>query len=223
MHILIVEDDLDMQKILGLYLEKEGFAVNAVSNGRDAVDFLCGNQVDLVIMDWMLPIQDGIETCREIRLLRIPVKILMLTAKGESADEIEGLTCGADDYLRKPFNIQVLMLRIRKLCRTENVLRFQNIMLNPDTMEVTKQGEKIILTKTEYELLKFFLSNQNQILSREVILDHIWGMDYEGDIRTVDTTIRRLRMKIGEDIIQTRIGLGYFICQLPSDRTPVFA
>lgn len=145
MHILIVEDDLDMQKILGLYLEKEGFAVNAVSNGRDAVDFLCGNQVDLVIMDWMLPIQDGIETCREIRLLRIPVKILMLTAKGESADEIEGLTCGADDYLRKPFNIQVLMLRIRKLCRTENVLRFQNIMLNPDTMEVTKQGEKIIL------------------------------------------------------------------------------
>lgn len=92
MHILIVEDDLDMQKILGLYLQKEGFAVNAVSNGRDAVDFLCGNQVDLVIMDWMLPIQDGIETCREIRLLRIPVKILMLTAKGESADEIEGLT-----------------------------------------------------------------------------------------------------------------------------------
>ena len=168
MHILIVEDDFDMQKILRLYLQKEGFTVSIVSNGRDAIEFLSENHVHLVIMDWMMPIEDGIQTCKEIRLLHIPTK---------------------------PFNIQILLLRIRKLCHAENILSFQDIRLNPDTMEVTKEGEKIILTKTEYELLKFFLSNQNQILSREVLLNHIWGIDYEGDIRTVDTTIRWLRKK----------------------------
>ncbi len=146
MHILIVEDDFDMQKILRLYLQKEGFTVSIVSNGRDAIEFLSENHVHLVIMDWMMPIEDGIQTCKEIRLLHIPTKL---------------------------FNIQILLLRIRKLCHAENILSFQDIRLNPDTMEVTKEGEKIILTKTEYELLKFFLSNQNQILSREVLLNHM--------------------------------------------------
>lgn len=145
MHILIVEDDLDMQKILKLYLQKEGFIVSIVSNGQDAIEFLSENHVHLVIMDWMMPLMDGIQTCREIRLLQIPTKILMLTAKGDNEDEIKGLTCGADDYLRKPFNIQILLLRIRKLCRAENLLSFQDIRLNPDTMEVTKHGERIIL------------------------------------------------------------------------------
>lgn len=209
MHILIAEDDLDMQKILRLYLQKDGFKVSTVSNGREAVDFLAENQVDLVILDWMMPVQDGIQSCREIRLLHIPVKILMLTAKGENEEEIQGLSCGADDYLRKPFDIQVLLLRIRKLCRAENILSCQDILLNPDTMEVTRQEQRISLTKTEYELLKFFLSNQRRVLTREILLDRIWGVDYEGDVRTVDTTIRRLRKKIGEDTIQTRIGLGY--------------
>lgn len=209
MHILIAEDDPDMQKILGLYLQKDGFEVSTVSNGKDAVDFLAENRVDLVILDWMMPVQDGIRACREIRQLRIPVKILMLTAKGENEDEIQGLRCGADDYLRKPFDIQVLLLRIRKLCQMENILSYQDIMLNPDTMEVTKQGQRVVLTKTEYELLKFFLANQRRVLSRELLLDHIWGMDFEGDARTVDTNIRRLRKKIGENMIQTRVGLGY--------------
>ena len=135
-----------MQKILRLYLQKEGFTVSIVSNGRDAIEFLSENHVHLVIMDWMMPIEDGIQTCKEIRLLHIPTKL---------------------------FNIQILLLRIRKLCHAENILSFQDIRLNPDTMEVTKEGEKIILTKTEYELLKFFLSNQNQILSREVLLNHM--------------------------------------------------
>lgn len=209
MHILIAEDDIDMQKILRLYLQKDGFEVNVVSNGKEAINFLSEHSADLVILDWMMPIQDGIQTCREIRILHIPTKILMLTAKGQNEDEIKGLSCGADDYLRKPFDIQVLLLRVRKLCQAENAMFYRDLSLNPDTMEVTKQGQKVILTKTEYNLLKFFLSNQRQVLSRELLLDHIWGMDYEGDIRTVDTTIRRLRKKIGEDMIQTRIGLGY--------------
>lgn len=209
MHILIAADDVDMQKILRLYLQKDGFEVSAVSNGKEALDFLCANQADLVIMGWMMPVQDGIRTCQEIRKLHIPVKILMLTARGENEDEVRGLTCGADDYLRKPFDIQVLLLRIRKMCRSENILFCRELSLNPCTMEVVRQGKKIVLTKTEYELLKFFLSNQHRVLSREVLLDHIWGMDYDGDARTVDTAVRRLRKKIGEDMIQTRIGLGY--------------
>lgn len=211
MHILIVEDDLDMQKILRLYLCKDGFEVSVVSNGKEAIDFLSEQQVDLVIVDWMMPVQDGVQTCREIRLLHIPTKILMLTAKSQNEDEIQGLTCGADDYLRKPFDIQVLLLRVRKLCRAENLMSYRDILLNPDTMEVTKQGEKLVLTRTEYKLLNFFLSNQNRVLSREILLDYIWGIDYEGDARTVDTAIRRLRKKIGEDMIQTRVGLGYIM------------
>lgn len=211
MHILIAEDDTDMQKILKLYLQKDGYVVSVVSNGKEAIAFLSEHVVDLVLLDWMMPIQDGIQTCRNIRQLHIPTKILMLTAKGENEDEVQGLTCGADDYLRKPFDIQVLLLRIRKLCQTEDILSYQDILLNPQTMEVTKKGERISLTKTEYELLKFFLANQRRILSRDMLLDHIWGMDYEGDIRAVDTAIRRLRKKIGENMIQTKIGLGYIL------------
>lgn len=211
MHILIAEDDTDMQKILKLYLQKDGYVVSVVSNGKEAIAFLSEHVVDLVLLDWMMPIQDGIQTCRDIRQLHIPTKILMLTAKGENEDEVQGLTCGADDYLREPFDIQVLLLRIRKLCQTEDILSYQDILLNPQTMEVTKKGERISLTKTEYELLKFFLANQRRILSRDMLLDHIWGMDYEGDIRAVDTAIRRLRKKIGENMIQTKIGLGYIL------------
>lgn len=211
MHILIAEDDTDMQKILKLYLQKDGYVVSVVSNGKEAIAFLSEHVVDLVHLDWMMPIQDGIQTCRDIRQLHIPTKILMLTAKGENEDEVQGLSCGADDYLRKPFDIQVLLLRIRKLCQTEDILLYQDILLNSQTMEVTKKGERISLTKTEYELLKFFLANQRRILSRDMLLDHIWGMDYEGDIRAVDTAIRRLRKKIGENMIQTKIGLGYIL------------
>ena len=211
MHILIAEDDTDMQKILKLYLQKDGYVVSVVSNGKEAIAFLSEHVVDLVLLDWMMPIQDGIQTCRDIRQLHIHTKILMLTAKGENEDEVQGLSCGADDYLRKPFDIQVLLLRIRKLCQTEDILLYQDILLNSQTMEVTKKGERISLTKTEYELLKFFLANQRRILSRDMLLDHIWGMDYEGDIRAVDTAIRRLRKKIGENMIQTKIGLGYIL------------
>ncbi len=209
MKLLIAEDDPEMQKILKLYLQREGYLVNVVSDGRAAVDFLTEHPVDLVLLDWMMPVQDGIQTLKEIRLLNIPVKVLMLTAKGESESEIAGLSCGADDYLRKPFDIQVLLLRIKKLCNAADVLQFHDIRLNPVTMEVTKDHQKMVLTKTEFELLKYFLSNPNIVLSREQLLNHVWGIDFEGDPRTVDTNIRRLRKKIGEDLIRTRIGMGY--------------
>lgn len=211
MNILIAEDDSDMRKILRLYLEREGFRVETAENGEQAVRLLSERSFDLALLDWMMPVQDGISACREIRSLGIPVKILMLTAKGETADEIAGLSCGADDYLRKPFDIKVLLLRIRKLCRGEEVLRCGEISLNQSTGEV-RRGERLAeLTRTEYELLRYFMRNQRIVLSREQILNEIWGMDFEGDVRTVDTAIRRLRGKIGADAVRTLVGRGYIM------------
>ena len=153
--------------------------------------------------------QDGIKTCQEIRRLNIPAKILMLTARGSSEDEVRGLSNGADDYLRKPFDAQVLLLRVRKLCGADRVLSCGDLVLDPVGMEVKKGGERIALTRTEFELLKCFLSNQRRVLTREILLDSVWGMDYDGDPRAVDTAVRRLRKKIGEEAIKTRVGLGY--------------
>ncbi len=235
MHILIAEDHPDLRKILTLYLQKEGYQVPVVSNGQEAITYLmerCGlkkeakNNLgltfskspsshapatlpDLLILDWMMPVQDGIQTCREIRALNLPIKILMLTAKGETEHEILGLTSGADDYVRKPFDIKVLLLRIKKLCRLEGILCCGDISLNQETFEVRKGNIPVVLTRTEYELLRYFLTNQRIILTREQLLNQVWGMDFEGDSRTVDTHIRRLRRKIGEEYIKTRIGIGY--------------
>ena len=237
MHILIAEDHPDLRKILTLYLQKEGYQVSVVSNGQEAITYLmerCGlkkeakNNLgltfskspsshapatlpDLLILDWMMPVQDGIQTCREIRALNLPIKILMLTAKGETEHEILGLTSGADDYVRKPFDIKVLLLRIKKLCRLEGILCCGDISLNQETFEVRKGNTRLALTKTEYEMLRYFLSKQRITLTREQLLNHAWGMDFEGDSRTVDTHIRRLRRKIGEEYIKTRIGIGYVI------------
>ena len=237
MHILIAEDHPDLRKILTLYLQKEGYQVSVVSNGQEAITYLmerCGlkkeakNNLgltfskspsshapatlpDLLILDWMMPVQDGIQTCREIRALNLPIKILMLTAKGETEHEILGLTSGADDYVRKPFDIKVLLLRIKKLCRLEGILCCGDISLNQETFEVRRGNIPVVLTRTEYELLRYFLTNQRIILTREQLLNQVWGMDFEGDSRTVDTHIRRLRRKIGEEYIKTRIGIGYVI------------
>ena len=237
MHILIAEDHPDLRKILTLYLQNEGYQVSVVSNGQEAITYLmerCGlkkeakNNLgltfskspsshapatlpDLLILDWMMPVQDGIQTCREIRALNLPIKILMLTAKGETEHEILGLTSGADDYVRKPFDIKVLLLRIKKLCRLEGILCCGDISLNQETFEVRKGNIPVVLTRTEYELLRYFLTNQRIILTREQLLNQVWGMDFEGDSRTVDTHIRRLRRKIGEEYIKTRIGIGYVI------------
>lgn len=215
MHILIAEDNPDMQKILTLYLQKESYYVDTVSNGKEAMAFLLEHNThknsipDLLILDWMMPIQDGIRTCREIRALNLPIKILMLTAKGENEHEILGLTSGADDYVRKPFDIQVLLLRIKKLCNLEGILCCGEISLNQVTFEVRKGNQPIALTRTEFEMLRYFLCNQRITLTREQLLNQVWGMDFEVDIRTVDTHIRRLRRKIGESYIRTRIGIGY--------------
>lgn len=211
MKILIAEDDKNMCKILTLYLQKEGYSVEVVFNGRDALSYLEENKVDLLLLDWMLPFKSGIEVCQELRIMDIPVKVIMITAKTTTDNELLGLTVGADDYIRKPFDMNILLLRIKKLCNLERELRYEDITLNPFTHEVLKENRVLELTKKEYELLKYFLSNQRMVLSRKQILDHVWGKDYFGEVRTVDTHIRRLRKKIGETYIKTKIGTGYIM------------
>lgn len=211
MKILIAEDDENMTKILKLYLHKEGYWVECVSDGEEAVSYFEKNNADLMILDWMMPKKDGITVCKEIRLMKIPVKIIMLTAKTTTNNELEGLLTGADDYIKKPFDIKILLVRIKKICHLESSFYFRDISLNPKNHEVIKNQHKLELTRKEYELLQYFMTNQNTVLSREQILDYVWGIDYVGDIRTVDTHIRRLRKKIGNSYIKTSFGTGYIM------------
>lgn len=209
MNILIAEDNPDMSKILTLYLKKEGYEVATVDDGEKAIAYLLEHKVDLAILDWMMPKKSGIDVCRDIQNFQLPVKVLMLTAKNSVEDEISGLSFGADEYIRKPFEPRVLLLRIKKLCGEGSVLRLGEISLNPDARTVTAKGHPIRMTKTEFELLWYFMRNPGRVLSREMILEAVWGIDYDGDIRTVDTHIRRLRNKIGEAYLVTHIGCGY--------------
>lgn len=211
MKILIAEDDENMRKILKLYLEKAGWSADTVPDGEAALTYFETNRADLLLLDWMMPKKSGIEVCRELRQMKIPVKIIMLTAKTMAASELQGLTAGADDYIRKPFDIHVLLVRIKKLCNTQSQLTCRDLSLNPFTFEVSKNGEKLELTRKEYELLKYFLQNKNIVLSRDQIINQIWGIDYDGESRTVDTHIRRLRKKIGDSYIRTCFGTGYLM------------
>lgn len=209
MKILIAEDNPDMLKILTLYLTKEGYEVVAVTDGEEAIAYLLEHKVDLAILDWMMPQKSGIEVCRDIRNFQLPVKVMMLTAKNSVEDEISSLSYGADEYIRKPFEPRVLLLRIKKLCGEGSALRLGRLSLNPESRTVTEGNRAIRMTKTEFELLWYFMLNPGKVLSREMILEKVWGTDYDGDIRTVDTHIRRLRNKIGEAYLVTHIGCGY--------------
>lgn len=209
MKILIAEDNSDMLKILTLYLTKEGYEVIAVTDGEEAIAYLLEHKVDLAILDWMMPQKSGIEVCRDIRNFQLPVKVMMLTAKNSVEDEISSLSYGADEYIRKPFEPRVLLLRIKKLCGEGSALRLGTLSLNPESRTVTEGNRAIRMTKTEFELLWYFMLNPGKVLSREMILEKVWGTDYDGDIRTVDTHIRRLRNKIGEAYLVTHIGCGY--------------
>lgn len=209
MKILIAEDNPDMLKILTLYLTKEGYEVIAVTDGEEAIAYLLEHKVDLAILDWMMPQKSGIEVCRDIRNFQLPVKVMMLTAKNSVEDEISSLSYGADEYIRKPFEPRVLLLRIKKLCGEGSALRLGTLSLNPESRSVTEGNRAIRMTKTEFELLWYFMLNPGKVLSREMILEKVWGTDYDGDIRTVDTHIRRLRNKIGEAYLVTHIGCGY--------------
>lgn len=209
MKILVAEDEPDMQRILRLYLEKEGYLVSVASDGCEAFDLLCAEPFDLLIADWMMPKMDGIALCKEVRSYSLPIKIIMLTAKSNIQDEFDGLFCGADDYIKKPFDPKVLLLRIKKMLQIDGVLRCGELTLNPQNQGVFVDGNEIRLTQKEFMLLQTLLMNKGITLARELLLDRVWGSDYEGDERTLDTHIRRLRSKLGKPYITTYIGIGY--------------
>ncbi len=208
MRILIVDDEQQMLKILQAFLTKEGYEVVSAHDGEMALDIFQEHVFDLVILDWMMPKKDGLSVCREIKSMS-DVKVIMLTAKNENEDEFSALQSGADDYIKKPFHPGVLIARIQRLLPNESLFKFEDIVIDEQTKRILKSGQDVNATKTEYELLKALAIRKGQILTRQQLLDFVWGYDYEGDERTVDTHIRRLRDKILSDAIRTHRGIGY--------------
>lgn len=221
--IFIVEDDRTIARLLQLTLEREGFRTAIEPNGRRAYERILQEKYDLVLLDVMLPEMDGMEICRRVREVS-DVPIIMLTARDEVRDKVEGLNLGADDYVTKPFDTDELLARIRGAIRrhTERVrdseeTRYvvKNMILYPERYEVTVQGQPVELTHKEYSLLKYLVENKRNVLSRDQILQTVWGYDYIGDTNVVDVYISYLRSKIddkfGEKYIYTTRGVGYAI------------
>ncbi|MGX7418145.1 response regulator transcription factor [Carnobacterium gallinarum] len=210
MNILIADDSPEMVQILTAYLKKAGFTVFSAIDGEEALDIFYQEQLDLAILDWMMPKLDGIQVTKEMKKVS-PIKVLMLTAKSEGEDEVTSLTSGADEFITKPFHPQVLLLRIKKLLGISDSIQFQDLLMDPLTMKVWRNEHALELTKKEFELFMLLYKNRGHILTREQLLVGVWGMDYDGVPRTVDTHIRRLREKIGEEKISTKRGVGYLI------------
>jgi DNA-binding response OmpR family regulator len=220
--ILIVEDEEKISRFLELELNHEGYAVEQAFDGKKALELLENNTYDLVILDVMLPKLNGMAVLRRLRKFS-SVPVIMLTAKDDTMDKVMGLDSGADDYLTKPFEIEELLARIRvclkrlkkKEVKKSNCLNFNQLEINTDMMTVSYNDESIDLTKKEYELLKFLVENKRIVLSRDLILNKVWGYDYYGDTNIVDVYIRYLRSKIDEPfnqkIIHTVRGVGYIL------------
>ena len=208
MNVLIADDELSMLKILEAYFRKEGYNVITAKDGQEALDAFYNNKIHLAILDWMMPKIDGIQVCKEIKE-QSNTKVLMLTAKSQSEDEVNALSHGADEYISKPFDPRVLIIRAKKLVGENKTLNIGDLKIDLKSNKVYKNDEELNLTKKELELIKCFVDNKGIILSREKLLNLVWGMDYFGDDRTVDTHIRRLRTKIGEELITTHRGIGY--------------
>lgn len=218
--ILVVEDEYSINDAITFALRKEGYDVRSVFNGKDALERFNEFKPDLVLLDLMLPDIDGLDICKEISK---KAYIIMLTARGEIIDKILGLELGADDYIVKPFEIKEVLVRIKVIFRRgeKNIDKYNEeqenelIKIYPNDRRVIKEGKEILLRRKEFDLLNFFYENKGIVFSRDDLLEKIWGYDYEGDTRTVDVHIRRLREKLNENkdnsIIETVFGIGYII------------
>lgn len=223
--ILVVDDEKPIADILKFNLQKEGFEVTCAYDGAEAVKKVEEIKPDLILLDIMLPEKDGMEVCREVRK-KYDMPIIMLTAKDSEIDKVLGLELGADDYVTKPFSTRELIARVKANLRRQNTknkptdttndIHIGALIIHPDAYMVTKRGEMVDLTHREFELLHYLAKHIGQVLTREHLLQTVWGYDYFGDVRTVDVTVRRLREKIEDNPshptwIVTRRGVGYYL------------
>ena len=215
--ILVVDDESRMRKLVKDFLTTKGFTVIEAGDGEEAVDkFFEVKDIALIILDVMMPKMDGWQVCREIRQYS-KVPIIMLTAKSDEKDELQGFDLGVDEYITKPFSPKILVARVEAILRRSNVLAADDTMeaggieLNKAAHEVLIDGKSVELSYKEFELLAYFMSNQSVALSRERILNNVWNYDYFGDARTIDTHVKKLRSKLGAkgEYIKTIWGMGY--------------
>ena len=212
--ILIVEDELDIQELLGAYLRDAGYQTTAAGDGVEALALFGSQPFDLVLLDVMLPKIDGFGVCELIRR-QSQVPILMLTALDGEEQQLKGFGLNIDDYVTKPFSMPVLLEKIRVILRRssgetqESCLCYRDLVLNPDTREVLLDGKALELTAREFALLQTFLSAPGRVITREMLLARLWGYDFYGDERIVDSHIKNLRHKLGRDYIETVRGVGY--------------
>ena len=221
--LLLVDDEPAIIKGLKFSLEQDGYGIITAADGGEALEQFRSNPVDLILLDVMLPVMDGIEVCQRIRE-QSNVPIIMLTAKGEDMDKILGLEYGADDYMTKPFNILEVKARIKTILRRaggaqpaeeKKIIRVRDMEVNLVKRTVTLAGREVKLTAKEFDLLQLFMTNRGKVFSREQMLETVWKYDYTGDARTVDVHIRRLREKIERNTSQpefifTKWGVGYY-------------
>ena len=233
--ILVVDDEKMIRNLLNVNLTKEGYNVIEATDGVEGVEMAIEKNPDLILLDVMLPKLDGLSVCKKIKS-RMNVPILMVTAKDNEVDKILGLELGADDYVKKPFSIRELIARIKANLRKaeitidnknenstiakdrkkENIIEVGPLLLDIERFEVYVNGKNVDLTLREFEVLKFLATEPGQVISREELLEKVWGYEYYGDIRTVDVTVRRIREKIEKDtsnpkILMTKRSVGYYI------------
>ena len=217
--ILVIEDENDIRQLLRFNLEREGFAVLEAADGLGGLHMATSELPDLVVLDLMLPGMDGCDVCRRLKAQPVTaaIPVLMLTARGEEVDRIVGLTLGADDYVVKPFSVRELVLRIRAILRrgsrpgTGTALGRGALLLDVEAHRVTLDGQEVALTATEFRLLEDLMRHAGAVRTREQLLNAVWGYSFEGYARTVDTHVRRLRAKLGEEAaaLETVRGVGY--------------
>lgn len=215
--IMIVEDEIRMRILLRDYLKKEDYNIIEATNGKEAVEYFVKSPVDLIILDIMMPLLDGFQVCEKIREVSA-VPIILLTARSEEDDKLLGYELGADDYITKPFSPKILMAKVKVILKRysssnfiPNITDIKGLKINRTAKYVYIDDTEINLTPKEYELLIYLVDNKGTALSRDSILDNVWGYDYYGDLRVVDTTIKRLREKLKDkaSLISTVRGSGY--------------
>jgi len=216
--VLLVEDEKRMREIVAAYFETAGYQVVEATNGLEAIDAFESQKIDLVLLDIMMPQVDGWTVCKRLRA-KSDIPIIIITARSEDEDKLLGFDLGADEYVTKPFSPKVLVARAEALLKRaegrvrgdDGIVRQGRVSINMNSREVSVEDELISLSPKEYELLVFMMKNKNKVMTRQMILDQVWGFDYFGDLRTVDTHVKKLRSKMKDSagMIKTIIRAGY--------------